>query len=452
MPASAAPPSPLAALLRLAWPVVLARATQSVIGFCDVLMVAPLGEAPLAAAATGSLNAFAVAILPIGMAFIVQSFSAQLTGAGDAAGARRYAFYGLVLAGGAGGLGVLAIPLLPWAVALFGFAPEVAAAMADYLGIRLLALAAIVGMEVLGNWFAGRGDTRPHMTAGVIAMASNVLLNWLLIEGHWGAPALGVPGAALASVLASWLGFAWLAAGYHRVAGPRTRPRWGEFARMLRFGFPNGCSWFLEFAAFALFVNVVIAHLGTVPLAAVNVVIQINSVAFMPAFGLASAGAVLAGQARGRGDFPAIGASVRTAMAAACVWECSVGLAYLFAPGAFLRWFAQGGESAELVAVATLMLRISAAWQLFDGISMVLAEVLRAVGDTAWSLMARLVLAWLVFVPGALLAVFWWQGGVAGALWSMVVYLVLLSAVYLWRYRGGAWRRIDLTGLETVAP
>ena len=72
-----------------------------------------------------------------------------------------------------------------------------------------------------------------------------------------------------------------------------------ELWRVLRFGLPNGVNWFLEFAAFVLFINVVVAHLGTTVLAAFNVVMQINSISFMPAFGVSSAGAIFVGEATG---------------------------------------------------------------------------------------------------------------------------------------------------------
>src|SRR5512147_1191756 len=97
---SDAPPT-LKTLLALAWPVVIARATQSVIGFSDALLVAPLGENELAATTTASLDTYAFIILPMATAFIVQSFAAQLTGQGRRADARRYAWYGLAVAAAA---------------------------------------------------------------------------------------------------------------------------------------------------------------------------------------------------------------------------------------------------------------------------------------------------------------------------------------------------------------
>src|SRR5688572_21048819 len=124
-------------LLALAWPIVLARASQAVIGFTDALMVAPLGEAPLAAVTTGALNFFTFVILPMGVAFIVQSFAAQLRGKGDHAALPRYAWYGLSLAAAAGVIGAAATPFVSNLVGLFGYEADVAAHMSDYLRLRL---------------------------------------------------------------------------------------------------------------------------------------------------------------------------------------------------------------------------------------------------------------------------------------------------------------------------
>src|SRR5262245_38085760 len=114
------PPSPrLARLLELAWPIVVSRSTQVVIGVCDAVMVAPLGEAALAATTTGALNVYAFFILPMGVTFIVSTFSAQLCGERDFAGARRYGFYGLAVALAGALLCLVAIALRKPFLALF---------------------------------------------------------------------------------------------------------------------------------------------------------------------------------------------------------------------------------------------------------------------------------------------------------------------------------------------
>ena len=444
----------LITLLSLAWPVILARATQSVIGFCDALMVAPLGDTALAAATTGAMNTFTVGMLPFGICLILQSFAAQLKGRGDLVAARRYAWYGLILALVAGLLAVIATPFIDEGLGLFEFEPAVASLQAQYLALRLTGMFAMVGTEALGNWFGGLGNTRLQMIAGGIAMVGNVFLNWVLIYGNLGAPEMGVAGAALASSIASWLGFFFMAWQFHRSRDPRARLRLrlSEFLRMLRFGLPNGFNWFLEFAAFMWFINSVMTGIGTTALAALNVVIQINSVAFMPAFGLSSAGAILVGQAVGAGKRDEVPMLVKLTAVVAASWMVAMAVAYVAAPRAIMSLFVAKDDpgAAALLATGATMLAISAAWQMFDGLAMAVSESLRATGDTAWCLRARIILAWFVFLPAAWFTVRRLDGGVTAAMACLVGYLMLLAATMIWRFRSGAWRKIEL--VEELPP
>ncbi len=447
-----APKSQLATLLTLAWPVVVARSSQAVIGFSDALMTAPLGVDPLAAVTAGALNIFAVVMLPLGVVYIVQSFAAQLWGKGQSAAARRYGWYALVLAVVSGVLGACLIPLLPRVLSLLDYNGAVRHDMGDYLSIRLLSVAAVVGIEAIGNWYGGLGNTRVAMHAGIAAMVCNVGLNYVLIGGHLGAPALGVRGAALASAIASGIACLYVLVLFLREPapeGPKSPLVLTELGRMLRFGFPNGLNWFLEFAAFALYINVVVAHLGTVALAALMVVFNISSVAFMPAFGLSSAGGIMVGQAIGSGRREEVPNIVFLTGLVAAGWQGMLGMVYLMWPGPLLRVFASGrAESAELVAVGSTMLAIGAAWQVFDAVGMAVSEALRAAGDTAFTLWARIALAWILFLPGSYAWVRVAGGGPAAAMLCIAGYIAALALVLCWRFRGGAWRRIDLTGAE----
>lgn len=444
----------LVTLLALAWPMIVARSSQAVVGLSDALMTAPLGEGALAAVTTGAINLFSIVILPMGLVFIVQSFAAQLTGRGDLAGARRYAYYGLALSVLAAAVAAAVIPLVPLVLAELDYEAAVESQMTDYLEIRLLAVGFIVAAEALGNWFGGLGRTKLHMNAGLITMVINVGLNWLLIEGNLGAPALGVRGAAIASVVASIAGLAYLVAVFvaERPASSIGKLRASELWRVVRFGFPNGLSWFLEFAALVLYINVVIAHLGTTTLAAMMVVFNVNSVSFMPAFGLATAGSILAGQAIGEGDKDRVKPTLWLTMRVAVLWQCTVGAAYLIAPAAIMWQFAPPDIAidASLIAIGATMLALSAGWQLFDGIGLTLTETLRAAGDTTWPLLARLGLAWLLFVPLSITAVFVLDGGYVIAMLCIVIYIAGLSAFLGWRFLSGAWRDIDLTGQPEI--
>ena len=445
--------APVRTLLALAMPMVLARATQSVITFADALQVKHLGSGALAATATGGLNVLGLVILPMGMVFIVQSFVAQLVGRGERAATRRFAWYGLAIAAGAALVALAAIPVLAPLLALTGYSPGVQHEMAHYMAIRLLSVGAVVGVEALGNWYGGLGNTWMQMFSGLVTMVVAVACNWLLIDGHLGAPALGVAGAAWGSVIASWLGFAIIAIGFARgwgggrfpatpaAGGPLSR---AELRRVIRFGLPNGLNWFLEFAAFQLFVNGVLASLGDDTVAALNAVLAVNSIAFMPAFGMASAGAILAGQAIGRGARASVWPQVKLTLLCTMVWMGAIGVLDVVAPRAVLSLFAEPGKSGQLVEIGTSMLAVSAAWQLFDAVNMTFAETLRAAGDTTWTAIARLVLAWFVFTPGAFAMVRWAHGGPLGAMACLVAYLAILSLALALRFRSGAWKRIEL--------
>lgn len=456
MNAPAAPQHTFASLLTLAWPIVLARATQSVIGFSDALMCAPLGETPLAAVTTGGINVFMFIMLPMGTAFILQSFAAQLRGRGELESIPRYAYYGLIMAAASALLSLLGTPLIRPTLDLFGYSEALAAPMASYMGIRLLSVGAAVGLEALGNWYGGLGNTRPSLVGGVVAMVANVLLCYALIEPRFGLPGYGVAGAAWASVIASWLGFVVVAAMFFAGRGydiPRgsLALRGSELWRVVRFGFPNGMNWFLEFAAFALFINVVVGHLGTTTLAAFMVVLQVNSISFMPAFGLASAGAILTGEAIGRGAHHEVPPIVKLTAKITMTWMACIGALYFLFPHQIFSWFeSDAAASASLVELGAVMLGLSAVWQVFDATAMTVSEALRSAGDTAWCMGARLVLAWLVFTPVSWLAVLRFGGGVYVVMGCFGAYLALLAVVFVWRFLSGKWREIDMVGEPSV--
>jgi MATE family multidrug resistance protein len=439
----------LRSLVELSWPIVLSRATQAVIGFCDALFVAPLGEVALAATTTGSLNSFSAIIFPMGTVFIVQSFVAQLRGRGDLAGTARFAWYGLLVAAIAGALAAISIPIVPSLLAPFHYAPAVHASMSEYLAIRLWSVGAAIATEALGNWYGGLGNTRPSMVAAVIAMVANVAGCYLLVEPRFGLPGYGVAGAAWASVGASFLGLGAIVVPFLlRTATegfPELRTR--EFVRFLRFGLPNGLNWFLEFAAFALFINAVVGHLGTTTLAAFNVVMQLNSVSFMPAFGLASGGAILVGEAIGRRAHGEVWPIVRLSTAVAGVWMGTIGVIYATVPAFLMQWFRPRDLAADtLVETGAAMLVFAAFWQLFDAVNMTVGEALRAAGDTVWCMAARIILAWLVFTPAAWAAVFRFGGGITAMMISLIGYVGLICVTLSLRFASGRWKSIDLVG------
>jgi len=419
-------------------------------------MVAPLGQDALAAVTTGALNVFGLFILPMGTVFIISSFASQLYGRGDHGGARRYGFYGLIfcLLLEVIYLGLLGV--IPTVIGKLDYDPAVKNLMIQYSEARLIGGGAAIGLEALGNYYGGLGNTRLPMMTQILCMFLNVGLNWVLIYGHLGAPAMGVQGAALASTISTIIGFVVLLGCFLRKVGVDSsananlgKLRMSEFVRMLRFGIPSGINWFVEFAAFSLFVNVVLNNLGTTTLAAFMAAMQINQVSFMPAFGLTSAGAILVGQAIGAKELDAVPKTARLTAIATCTWQGTVAVLYMiFAKFIILPFAPPGAERPMFLELGAHVLVLSATWQLTDALSMSFSEALRAAGDTTFTAWARAIIAWLIFVPGAYVSVRMLNGGIDWAIFWLSGYLGILALVLWLRFRSGVWKTLDLTGQE----
>jgi multidrug resistance protein, MATE family len=365
-------------LLTLAWPIIVSRSAQTVISVSDAALVAPLGEDAIAATTIGALNVFGLFILPMGVVAIIASFASQLYGRGDHAGARRYGYYGLIFALILELLYIGVLGFVEPVITRLGYSPNVKHLMVQYAEVRLLGCGAAAGLEALGNYYGGLGKTRMPMATQILCMVLNVALNWVLIYGHLGAPAMGVRGSALASTISTFIGFFVLLACFLRGVGidPAARKDGGslrvtEFFRMLRFGLPNGINWFVEFAAFTVFLNVVLTNLGTTTLASFMAAMQVNQVSFMPAFGLTSAGAILVGQAIGAKEWGAVPKTVRLTAFATCAWQGTIALIYiLFAKYVMLPFTPPGSEHAAFLEVGSHALVLSCTWQLTDALSM----------------------------------------------------------------------------------
>jgi len=214
---------------------------------------------------------------------------------------------------------------------------------------------------------------------------------------------------------------------------------------MLRFGLPSGLNWSFEFFAILLFINVVIASLGTASLAALMAVFQINSVSFMPAFGLGSAGAILVGQSIGAGRKREVPGVVRLTFLTSAVWMGIAGLVYVSIPALLLAPFVPDqGPGSAFMRAGVAMLFLSAFWQIFDAAGITLGEALRAAGDTAYPMWSRIALAWGVFLPGSWLTARYLGGTERAAVGWFIAYLALLAIILWFRFRSGAWRRIKL--------
>ncbi len=300
-------------------------------------------------------------------------------------------------------------------------------------------------MLALGVNFAFRGYwngvnmSKVYMRTLLVMHASNIALNWVLIFGHFGLPALGVAGAGIGSAIATFIG-----SGLYLVQGWRLARANGFLQRlpsrstmltMLRLSVPTGIQQFFFAGGLTTFFWI-LGKVGTIELAASNVLVQLLLVAILPGLGSGMAAASLVGQALGRKDpedARAWGWDVAK-LASSLVGVLS--LVGLFFPDLLLRPFLHDPQILEL---ARLPLRVMAATMSLDTLGMVLMNALLGAGDNLRVMTVTLTLQWVLFLPIAYLV-----GPVLGfgitAVWlSHIGYRLLQAVVFLAIWRSGSW-------------
>lgn len=422
---------------RLAWPIAVQMLSFTAMALVDTLYVGWLGTAALAAVGLGAVASHFVHAFGTGLLGGVRVVVAQAHGAADGVAARDGGRVGLALAAS---LGVLTLPLAGLGGVILGLAGaegEVLELATGWFGVRVLGAPLWFGTLALAGWFQGRGDTRAPMRATLVANAVNIALDPLYIYG-WGPwPAMGVQGAALATVVG-------LAAGFV-VLGLSARPAlrgdgplaWSVVRRLWRLGSPGGVRAVLEVGAWMVFASA-LARVGDSALAAHLVVIRVMSLSFLPGHAIGEATGVLVGQAVGRGRPAQARRAWRSGLFLGVLVMGLFSGVFLGVPGWLLAPF---GLSPEVMDVAVGLLTIAALLQVFDAGAMVGLATLSGAGDVRVVMVLGVGTSWLVKLPLGLHLALDRGWGAAGAWWGLTAEVVVLFGVAAWRLRGDGWLR-----------
>ena len=435
--------------LALALPLILSTASWSIQHFVDRVFLTWHSTQSMAAALPAGISNFVFVSFFLGLAGYVNVFVAQYVGARrrDRVGASIW--QGTHLSWGAG---IAALGLLPLARPLFdliGHDPAIRAEEVAYFRILCFGTGPIVLATVLSCFYSGQSKTWVVLIVNASATGINIGLDYALIFGHWGFPAMGIRGAAWATNLAaafSALLFGLLILQRQNREEFGTLSQWrfdGElFRRMLRFGVPSGVNFMLDVMAFSFFI-LIVGRLGTVELAATNMAFNVNSLAFMPLIGCGIAVSTLVGQHLGE-NFPD--------KAEYCTWSGmhlalgymgTMALLYLCVPALFLMPYGFRAHGEDFVAAQNLaegLLRIVAVYCVFDGMYIVFTSALKGAGDTRYVMLGSIGLSWLVMLIPAVVGVALFDVGV-WTLWTlMCAYIVAAGIVFYLRFRSGAWK------------
>jgi len=443
-------------MLTLAIPVVMAELGWMTMGLVDTLMVGRIGPEAIGAVGIGSSLFMGVCIFAMGLLLGLDTLVSHAFGAGRIHECHRWLGYAVVLSL------LLSVPVtivvlaLSSALSHWGLDPLVLALTQPYLDILAWSIPPLLLYASFRRYLQGMGVVRPVMVALVLANVLNALVNWILIFGHFGAPAMGVRGSAwatvgarvvMAGVLLGVIVFrerrlvrdAALKFRDRRDANVRdesaheSRLDLAPIRRLLALGLPAASQVTLEVGVFAA-ATALAGRFAPSALAAHQIGINLISLTFMVPLGVASAGAVRVGHAVGRHDPEAAKRSGWTAILFGVLFMSCSAAAFLFIPRLLIGAFT---DDPVVLTIGVSLLFVGAVFQLFDGVQAVSTGVLRGLGDTHTAMLWNLAGHWFIGLPLGYTLAFAFGRGVIGLWWGLSTGLIIcgVALITVWARR-----------------
>lgn len=401
--------------LLLAGPIVAGQVGQMLMSLADSVMIGQVGTVPLAASAFASAVAHVLMIPGLGLLSPVSVRVAQAKGIDDHRGAGEELRHGLAIAIIAGiGCALLLFGAFPF-LGYLDQSPEVVEESIPYLGYIGASLLPILLFHALKQFYEGSHRPTAPMWILMGGVLLNVILNWIFIYGKLGAPALGLAGAGLATLISRWaIVFALFAALVRsrqfaqdlptRWLAPLHYPRLRSF---LGVGVPIAFQYSFEVGAFSV-AGILMGRFGAVPLAAHQIALSCAAFTFMFPLGLSMAAGVRVGQAFANGDHQRIPSIGRSCLVASGAIMLLFGLVFLFAGNEIASAFTRSSDVSgpAVVALAAKLLIVAGIFQLFDGTQVVAIGALRGLNDVILPTLITFVAYWVLAIPFAWILAF----------------------------------------------
>ncbi len=445
-------------LLVLGLPLVGSHLGQLAIGLTDTVMLGWYGIEALAAITLGGTFFFVLFLLGSGFAWAVMPLVAGFDAEGDQTSIRRATRMGIWLSVV---YAALALPVMLQAESILlalGQTPQVAGDAATYLRIAGWGIFPALGVMVIKSYLSALERTQAVLWIVVAAAVVNGLFNWVFIFGNWGAPEMGLAGAAWASLVTQ----AFMLVGvvsYARLSLPEHdlfRRLWVVDGPMLRrvfhLGWPIGLTTLSEVGLFSA-TALMMGWLGTIPLAAHGIVVQLASIMFMFHLGLSNAATVRAGNAFGRRDREHLVRGAHVAFAMSLGFAALTVAVFLTVPEPLISLFMDPDEPArpQILAIGVVLLAIGALFQLVDGAQVIAIGLLRGVLDTRVPMLMAIFSYWGVGLPCSYVLgfVLGWQG--PGVWMGLVLGLGCAAVLLMARFWGPVLRQIDGMARQATA-
>ncbi len=439
----------------IATPLIISNGAISLHHFVDRLFLAWYGQNEIAASLPAGILAYTFISFFLGISSYTNTFVAQYYGAQQYQNIGKATWQGIHFSIFAGIASLLLLPVGNSIIHLAGHDPDVMKLEYTYFNYIYACIFFFIINGALSSFYSGRGKTLLIMLITVASTLLNIVLDYAMIFGKWGFPEMGIKGAAIATVIsaiAMTVVYFILILSKTNHEKYQTRTTYGLdydlIKKMIRFGTPAGAQNCLGIASFTVFVFL-IGQVGTVELAASNIVIAINTISFMPAVGASIAAATMVGQYIGRKDHHLAERSAYTAVYSVEAFMLFLMFIFFFFPEPIMRIFQgdmmEGAASFEaVIEYGSILLLFVAVYQVFDAMLITFSGALRGAGDTAFPMWTELICAWCFFVPGTWIILFVFDGGVIFAWFWASIYIMAVGLVLYYRFRCGYWKTIHV--------
>ena len=389
--------------LRLAYPVMLSHLGQMSVQVADNMMVGRIGKEPLAGSSFANSIFVVFLVMGIGMSFAITPQTAQADGENDTPKLTAILKHG-ILVNGLFGLLLSSVLFFGDEVMWYFSQPEIVVQLAiPYLKVIALSLIPFMVFQAFRQFAEGLGFTKQAMYITIVANLLNVFLNYIFIFGKLGFEPMGLFGAGLATLI-SRIVMAILMAAFvylnHRFAVYWKEFTFGNFSldlviKNLRLGIPMAFQLIFEVTTFSI-AAIMIGWLGTVPLAAHQIAINMASISYMVALGISTAAMIRVGNQLGKKDYHTMRNAVMTSFIMAIGLMSVAALAFIFGRNFLPTLYI---EDPEVIKQASVLLIVAGLFQLSDGVQVIGLGALRGMSDVKTPTIITLIAYWAIGLP-----------------------------------------------------
>ena len=436
-------------VLVVALPLILSCGAHTVQTFIDRIFLTHYDAGAMSASMLAGLCNFCIVSFLMGLVTYTNTFVAQYGGAGRSERIGPSVWQGLYIAAISGLLGILTIYIAVPMFNFIGHAQQVRNFEIEYFRVMTFCILPSLLATAFSCFYSGRGQTMVVMWINTAACAINIVLDYVLIFGHWGFPRLGVTGAAVATVIAMYGSVVIYALMFfqkkydvifHTIRG--WKPDFDLMKRLLRYGVPNGVN-LLDMINFTAFLAIIGKYDESVQ-SATSMVFSVNMIAFMPVVGMGMAVSIIVGKYLGM-DRPANAVrSTWIGLSISVSFMTFISVLYVFCGNIFIKPFIDSSANENILLIAQIsrkMLYFVAVYSIADAFAIVFSSVLKGAGDTRFvmnvsfvgGLVFMVIPAWIAVRLGFSYYVPWF---------AITVFIFALAVTFWLRFKGGKWKNM----------